>query len=102
MTSPALPHSGTVAKHFSEFIGDVSEEIVKQSAISGTSATCRGIFKSSLAAHAVIEEFRKGELPLLKSASGIARRIPMLLICRQLSLAYVELRRFIEVISWYP
>jgi hypothetical protein len=102
MTGSALPHSKAIAEQFNAFRDAVTSEIVDHSGHAATSAIYRGIFKNSLAAHAPLEHFRKNDLPLLKSASGIARRIPMLLMCRQLSLAYVELRRFIEVVSWYP
>lgn len=102
MTGSSLPHSSVIADHQKTFLSDVFREIEQQFVRVEKSAVFRGIFKTSLAAHAALEDFRKNELPLLKSASGIARRLPMLLACRQLCLAYVELRRFVEVVSWYP
>lgn len=102
MSGSALPHSAIIAQHFEQFLTDVYDEIGKYSKTTKKSPVLRGIFKNSLAAFTAIEQFSLGELPLLRCAVGATRRIPMLLACRQLSLAYVELRRFVELASWYP
>lgn len=98
----ALPHSSIVAKHLSEFLDDLDEEVRKSIACLRNSANYRGVFKNSLAAYVILKVLGRRELPLLKGATGITRRLPLLVACRQVSLAYVELRRFVELATWYP
>ena len=98
----ALPHSTVIATHLEDYLSDVQDAFEQAITNLPSSPHFRGIFKSSLAAHCALGSFAPDELLLIRVAAGIARRIPLLLAARQVSLCYVELRRFVDVVAWYP
>lgn len=98
----ALPHSNIIHGQLTDYLHDIETQL------SGCSTRCRdsnefrGLFKNSLAAYTVLSRLaRRERVPLLKAASEIVRRLPLLVALQQLTPAYVELRRFLELIAWY-
>ena len=100
--STARPHSAVVAAHLSEYLRDLEQVLGRSIRALPTNQQFRAIFKASTAAFAVLERFRRRDLSLVEAAAGVSRRIPLLIACRQISLSYVELRRFVELAIWYP
>jgi hypothetical protein len=100
--SGVLPHSAVLANQFDDYLKDSLGliEVASTSALSSQHA--RGVFKTSLASFCVLGSFAKRDLVLLKGAAEISRRLPLLGATRQRSLARIELRRFIELVTWYP
>ncbi|MGI9515865.1 MAG: hypothetical protein ACR2NP_02360 [Pirellulaceae bacterium] len=62
----------------------------------------RGIYKCSLATYTVLSKISSREIVLVKAAAGLARRLPVMVATQQLSLAYVQLRQFVELAVWVP
>ncbi len=100
--SRPLSHSSVVVRQVHDFLTELEEVLGGDIALLKSSSGYRSVFKTSLATYSVLVEFSRREvLPFLKGAAGVARRVPLLLACRQVSLSYVELRRFVELAVWY-
>ena len=97
-----LPHSAVVHQHLRAYLADLGDEVAACVCTLPSISPFRTVFKTSLSAYAVLSVFARRELVLVRAAAGIARRLPLLLAVRQVSLAYVELRRFLEVVIWFP
>ena len=98
----ALPHSKQIAQELNQYLRDLQIECAAAAKSLPTSPSYRRIFKNSLACSAVLGSLARRELPLVRASRSIAARCSLLLACRQLSLAYVDLRRFIEMVVWVP
>jgi hypothetical protein len=59
------------------------------------------VYRSAVAARNVLINWRNEQPNLLESAAGAAVRSINLICIRQYSLFYVELRRFIECVTWF-
>lgn len=99
--SGVVPHSATLATQFDEYLKDSLKMLDDAGHQARTSPHGRGIYKISLATYCVLTAFSKRDLVLLKAAADIVRRFPLLAASRQRSLARVDLRRFIELVTWY-
>ena len=99
--SQAMPHSAVSQQQLEAYLADLGNEVAKCRNSLPTLSEYRAVFKTSYAAYAVLIVSARRELPFLRAAAGIARRLPLLLACRQVSLAYVELRRFLESTVWF-
>lgn len=100
--SGVVPHSAVVATQYEEFLDESLKLSSRALTAAKKSPHLRGSYKSSVAAFCILNAFSKRELPLLKAAAETVRRVPFLLALQQRSLLRVELRRFIELVTWYP
>lgn len=100
--TPSIPHSETIALHLNEYLQDALSTITRSIGIVPTESAFRAIYKNSLGTFTPLTKISRRRLPLLKTACGIVKRSPLLISIRQVQLAYVELRRLIEVITCYP
>lgn len=98
----ALPHSSVITLQLNEFLDDMCEEMEVAAHDLRSCSEFRGIYKNSHAAHAVLRRLGHGQIGLLRAAQGVCVRLPLLIACRQVTLSYVELRRLIELIVWFP
>jgi len=64
-------------------------------------AQFKAIYNKGIAAFHVLNEWKHDSPELLGAAAGATRRAIALVCIRQYSLVNVELRRFIECVSWY-
>jgi len=64
-------------------------------------AQFKAIYNKGIAAFHVLNEWKHDSPELLGAAAGAAKRVVALVCIRQYSLINVELRRFIECVSWY-
>lgn len=64
-------------------------------------AQFKAIYNKGVAASHVLNEWKYDSPELLGAAAGAAKRAIALICIRQYSLVNVELRRFIECVSWY-
>ena len=100
--SNSIPHSAVIAEQLTDYLRDLEAELSRSVGSMSKSSTFRGIFQNSLRANAVLVALGRRELALVKHAADTARRLPLLVACRQVSLAYVELRRFLELVIAFP
>lgn len=98
--SGVLPHSAVLHEHLCKYLDELSETIAKNGASLRKSSDFRAVFKNSTAAAAVLDRFAARGVPLLESAAGSAARFPLHVACGQMSMAYVDLRRFVDLIVW--
>ena len=95
-------HNKKIAADYEEFLDQV--RIATNAHLNSAHADpdLKHVFKCTMAAHTVLRSFalRRCE-KLFNAAAGIARRVAILSISRQLSLLRVELRRLIECINWF-
>lgn len=97
-----LPHSKQVQEMAETFLADFRREIQAAEALLKSSAEFRHIFRTSLAADAVLSKTltpRNG--PPAAPARSIVIRVPALVCARQLGACRVELRRLIELVIWH-
>jgi hypothetical protein len=95
-----IPNSRKIRSDHGEFLDDLQTSLLAFVAHARSDTDLRGIFKLCTAAHTVLGAFAAEE-PLLAAASGVARRIAVLSMIRQLSLVRVELRRLVECVIWF-
>lgn len=99
----ALPHSTIIHGQLTDYLNDVEAQVAGCSRRCRNSSEFRGLFKNSLAAYTVLLRLSRGRrVPFLRAATDVVRRLPLLVALQQLTPAYVELRRFLELVAWYP
>lgn len=91
-------HSALIAQQIKRYLDDLSNEVGRSRDQLPRSQEYRSIFKTSLATYLVARKLGQRQIPLVKAAGGVARRLPLLIACRQVSLARVDLRRFAELV----
>lgn len=96
MASP-LPHSRVIAGELRTYATDATTLVASSIMSVARESAFTSIYKTTLAAHAVIEKLRGAELPSYLHASSILQRIPLLILMSQSQAAEVELRRVIEL-----
>jgi hypothetical protein len=94
-----IPHGKKIRADHDEFLDDLATSLVAFVNHARSDSDLRGIFKLCTAAHTVLGAFDDAQ-PLMSAAAGVARRIALLSMIRQLSLVRVELRRLIECVQW--
>ena len=100
--TPPIPGSGTINAQLKEFLEDALSAMTKSARSVPSESAFRAIYKNSLGTFTPLTKLARRQLPLLKTACGIVKRCPLLIATRQVQLGYVELRRLIEVITFYP
>jgi hypothetical protein len=96
-----LPHSAQIQEQSEHFLKEVQEKISLAHSKLRNSNHFRQIYKASLAAHAVISHISKQtRRPPGHAIQAIVLRVPLLVSIRQLGAAKIDLRRFVELISW--
>jgi hypothetical protein len=96
-----LPSGNRLLKQVKDFSDETRD--LTDTAITKTSASTsfREIYKIALAADAVLDAMRPGQMrPGMDSLRSITRRIPMLILLGQSWVAKAELRRFMELTLW--
>lgn len=97
-----IPHSAVIKNQLNEYLDD-AQSILKTSFDEiDKSPAFRAIYKNCVGTFTPLTRIASRQLPLLKTASGIVKRSPLLIASRQMQLAYVELRRLIETVNCYP
>jgi len=97
-----ITHSRVTHAHMQEFLSDLVISITATAEQFASSTHYKHIYKTSLASFAALKILGRRQLPLVKNAAESARRIAVLIACRQTTQASVEMRRFIELIVWFP
>ena len=98
-----IPHSAEVHANLKSYLSDADNISTALLTKISTDAEYVGIFKNSIAAYSVLVKLsRRNRVNLLNTAASIVRRCPFLIAFGQLSLARIELRRFLESVSRYP
>ena len=100
--TPPIPHSATINAQLKDYLKDALDAIIKSTDSIPAESAFRAIYKNSLGTFTPLTKVSRRQLPLLKTACGIVKRCPLLISTRQVQLAYVELRRLIEVATFYP
>lgn len=98
----SLPHSKEIDRRINSYLDDFHENIEQSISDLRKSSTYKTIFKNSQACFSILKNNNLSKHSLIKIAAGIPRRIPLLIAARQVSPAYIELRRFTELIVWNP
>jgi hypothetical protein len=84
-----------------EYVDDASRILGRSLRSMKRSTVFRKVFRTSLAADAVLSKLAQRRLrPPLKGARSIILRMPLLVAARQCSVAYVEMRRLVELALW--
>lgn len=97
-----IPHSAKTNSDFSELLGDLGTFVDESIKAAANDSDLKGLFRLSTALHSSLNGFLiRDESRLLNAAAGIARRVTVLAVLHQVSLAKVELRRLIECTLWY-
>jgi len=86
---------------YQEFADDLGTAINLFLEDAKKNAEFKAIYNKGMAAFQVLNEWKGDNPELLGAAAGAAKRAVVLVCMRQYSLVNVELRRFIECISWY-
>lgn len=97
-----IPHSAIITSQLNEYLQDALKAIQASAAVVPSISSFRAIYKNSVGTFTPLTKLSRRRLPLLKTACGVVKRCPLLIATRQTQLAYVELRRLIEVITCYP
>jgi hypothetical protein len=96
-----LLHTEQIQNMMEKYLGDTRLIIDESLAALSKSKAFRLIYKTSLAADAVLLKLSNSRMkPGLNTLRSIDLRIPLLVAVRQTSIAKVELRRFIELCNW--
>ncbi|MGE3959931.1 MAG: hypothetical protein AB7H96_24700 [Vicinamibacterales bacterium] len=95
-----LPHSAQLKSDVADYLSDAAAIAADLCGDLAKSDSFRAIFKITLATSVVLNELSVSETPKLTAASGIARKIPVLICFGQTVAASTELRRLIEVSAW--
>lgn len=97
-----LLHSKKLAADYEEFLDQIRISINAHVDSALGDANLKNVFKCTTATHTVLRSFAsKHSSRLLTAGAGIARRVAILSVLRQLSLLRVELRRLIECVCWF-
>src|SRR5687768_325012 len=97
-----LTHSQVTHRHMEEYLLDASARVAANAALVSTSQEFKAIYKVSLASFVTLKSFSRGQLRLVRSSAELCRRVPVLLVCGQVPEATASLRRFIELVIWFP
>lgn len=97
-----LTHSQVTHAHMVEYLDDVSACVSRNANSMSSSSEFKAIYKTSLAAFVTLKSFSRGRLRLVRSAAELCRRIPVLIVSGQVAEATASLRRFVEVVAWFP
>jgi hypothetical protein len=97
-----IPHSAVTHVHMVEYLDDLVTELAASTEVLKRSKEFKAIYKNSLAGFLSLKALSRKQLPLPRSAAELTRRIPVLVASRQAVQATAELRRFIELIAWWP
>ena len=98
-----IPHSALVHDHLKAYFADARESAHNVSRKLSTQSEFVGIFRNSIAAYSVLAKFASGSrVSLLSTAASTVRRCPLLIGFGQMSIARMEVRRFIESTVRYP
>lgn len=99
--SGLLLHTEQIQSMMEQYLKDTRLIIDESLAALRRSKAFRLIYKTSLAADAVLLKLSNNRMkPSLNTLRSIDLRIPLLVAIRQTSIARVELRRFIELCNW--
>lgn len=98
----ARPHSAVVHQHFQHYLDGAVAEIRTTVLAAANSHAHKAVYKNSHAAYSILKQLGQHRpQPLVRGLAANARRHSLLMACRQLSLAHVELRRAIELAAWF-
>lgn len=86
---------------YNEFTDDLKLAIVAFLEVAKNNAEFKSIYNKGIAASKVLNVWAQDNQELLSAAAGASKRAIALACIRQYSLLHVELRRFIECITWY-
>lgn len=99
---PPIPHSQVTHAHMISYLSGVAATVAKSTQTLQASREFKAIYKNSLAAYMALSRLGRQQLRLIRSSAESARGLPVLVACRQIVDAYAELRRFIELVTWFP
>jgi hypothetical protein len=100
---PGIPHSAVVNENIKSYLNEGEKRAGKLAKKLSNSPEYVGAFRNSIAAYSVLAKLARGNrLGLMNTAASIVRRCPFLLAFGQMSMAYIDLRRFLETVSRYP
>jgi len=85
-----------------EYLDDIVAEVATSVTTLKSAKEFKAIYKNSVAGFVSLKAFSRKQLPLVRSAAELSRRLPVLVVTRQAVQAMAELRRFIELIAWWP
>jgi hypothetical protein len=98
-----LPHSSEIHANLKSYLQDAEKLSSNLVATISQEPEFTGVFRNAIAAYSVLTKFSRGnQVSLLTTAASVVRRCPYLLAFGQISLARIELRRFLESVSRYP
>lgn len=97
-----IPHSSVTHTQMIEYLDDLVSELTRSANTLKQSKEFKAIYKNSLGCYLSLKLLSRKQLPLVRSAAELARRLPVLVASRQAVQAIAELRRFIELITWWP
>jgi len=98
-----IPHSALVQANLTSYLDDARKGTNKVSKKLSSQSEFVGIFRNSIAAYSVLTKFSRGSrVNLLNTAASTVRRCPLLIAFGQISLARMEVRRFVESASRFP
>jgi hypothetical protein len=95
-----LPHSSIIRRQVDTYLTHAAELTQVSSDSLRTSGEFTAVYKTALAADAVLSKLSGNERPKLSAARTVVRRVPLLLTFGQIEAASVELRRLIELSFW--
>ena len=98
-----IPHSALVQANLMSYLDDARKGTNKVSRKLSSQSEFVGVFRNSIAAYSVLTKFSRGSrVSLLNTAASTVRRCPLLVAFGQISLARMEVRRFVESVSRFP
>jgi hypothetical protein len=97
-----ITHSRVTHGHMVEYLDEIVARVSTNAAALTNSQNFKAVYKNSLAAFVTLKVFSNRQLLLLRIAAELCRRTPILLVDGQVSEATASLRRFVEIIAWFP
>ena len=96
-----LPSTKEITSHIASYIDEAEPLVAKSFKRARNSAEFREIYKATLATDVVLESLSDPRIkPSLEAVRTAAVRTPILVALAQISVATIELRRFLEVAIW--
>ena len=96
-----LPSTTKFREMVAEYLNEASDEIIRHLKSLNDSTNYRGVYRTTWAADNVLSKLKSDRnRPSLDVARDVIRRIPLLVAVGQVSVAQIELRRFLEVTFW--
>jgi len=98
-----IPHSALLQANLKAYLSEAIKGANRVSRRLSSETEYVGVFRNSIAAYSVLAKLSRGSrVSLLNTAASTVRRCPLLLAFGQISLARMELRRFLESASRFP